>query len=312
MRGAQRRGNLWYNLDYMTKILVVINTLNEEANLPLALASVKSFANEIVVVDMMSDDKTVEIAKKAGAKVYEFKRVGYVEPARNFAISKAEGDWIFILDADEELTASLSRELSKIAKNGSADYVRVPRKNMIFGKWVEHSRWWPDYNIRFFKKGKVTWDDEIHSIPITVGKGADLEAKAENAIIHHHYTSVAQYVSRMDRYTSIQAESLIKSGYKFNWTDIPGKSFNEFLSRYLAGEGYKDGLHGLVLALLQATSELLVYVKIWEKNKFKEENISPGEIREEVGKVFLGLNHWMIAKKLQPKNPLSFLKKIFK
>src|SRR3989344_3276878 len=138
----------------MPKISVVINTLNEEANLPRALASVKSFANEIVVVDMMSDDKTVEIAKKAGAKVYEFKRVGYVEPARNFAISKAEGDWIFILDADEELTASLSRELSKIAKNGSADYVRVPRKNMIFGKWVEHSRWWPDYNIRFFKKGK--------------------------------------------------------------------------------------------------------------------------------------------------------------
>ena len=183
---------------------------------------------------------------------------------------------------------------------------------MIFGKWVEHSLWWPDYNIRFFKKGKVTWDDEIHSIPLTEGRGIDLEAGSENAIVHNHYTSVAQYVSRMDRYTSIQAESLIKNGYKFNWTDIPGKSFNEFLSRYLAGEGYKDGLHGLVLALLQATSELLVYVKVWEKNKFKEENISSGEIREEVGKVFLGLNHWLVVKKLQSKNPLSFLGKIFK
>lgn len=296
----------------MPKISVVINTLNEEANLPRALASVKDFGDEIVVVDMKSDDNTQSIAKKASAKVYEFKRVGYVEPARNFAISKATGDWIFILDADEELIPSLAGVLEKIAKEDSANYVRVPRKNMIFGKWIEHSRWWPDYNIRFFKKGKVTWDNEIHSIPLTEGKGADLESTEANAIVHHHYTSIAQYVGRMDRYTTIQADSLVKKGYKFNWTDIPGKSFNEFLSRYLAGEGYKDGLHGLVLALLQATSELLVYVKIWEKNKFKEEEISPKEIRGEVGKIFFGLNHWLVIKKLQSKNPLSFLGKIFK
>lgn len=296
----------------MSKISVVINTLNEEANLPRALASVKDFADEVVVVDMKSDDNTQGIAKKTGAKVYEFKRVGYVEPARNFAISKATRDWIFILDADEELTPSLARALSRVAEKDSADYVRVPRKNMIFRKWVEHSRWWPDYNIRFFKTGKVTWDDEIHSIPLTEGRGADLEAKEENAIVHHHYTSVGQYMERMNRYTSIQADNLIEKGYKFNWTDIPGKSFNEFLSRYLAGEGYKDGLHGLVLALLQAVSELLVYVKIWEKNKFKQEEISSKEIREEVGKVFFGLNHWMVAKKLRGKNPLSLLSKIFK
>lgn len=296
----------------MSKISVVINTLNEEANLPRALASVKDFADEVVVVDMKSDDNTQGIAKKAGVKVYEFKRVGYVEPARNFAISKATRDWIFILDADEELTPSLARALSRVAEKDSADYVRVPRKNMIFRKWVEHSRWWPDYNIRFFKTGKVTWDDEIHSIPLTEGRGADLEAKEENAIVHHHYTSVGQYMERMNRYTSIQADNLIEKGYKFNWTDIPGKSFNEFLSRYLAGEGYKDGLHGLVLALLQAVSELLVYVKVWEKNKFKQEEISSKEIREEVGKVFFGLNHWMVAKKLRSKNPLSLLSKIFK
>lgn len=139
----------------MTKISVVINTLNEEDNLPRALASVKKFADEIVVVDMKSDDKTVDIAKKAGAKVYEYKRIGYVEPARNFAIGKATGKWILIIDADEQLPGSLVKELKKIVKNPSANYYRLPRKNLIFGKWVKHSRWWPDYNIRFFQPSLI-------------------------------------------------------------------------------------------------------------------------------------------------------------
>ena len=145
----------------MTKISVVINTLNEEKNLPRALASVKKFADEIVVVDMKSDDKTVEIAKKAGAKVYEYKRVGYVEPARNFAIGKATGKWILIIDADERLPGSLVKKLKEIVKNPSANYYRLPRKNLIFGKWVKHSRWWPDYNIRFFQKEFVSWSEII-------------------------------------------------------------------------------------------------------------------------------------------------------
>ncbi|MDO8452502.1 MAG: glycosyltransferase family 2 protein [bacterium] len=262
----------------MPKISVVINTLNEEANLPRALASVKSFADEIIVVDMKSDDKTQEIAKKAGAKFYEFKRVGYVEPARNFAISKAEGDWIFILDADEELTASLARELSKIAKKGSADYVRIPRKNIVFGKQLKNSRWWPDYNIRFFKKGKVTWDDEIHSIPITEGKGMDLESKEENAIIHYHYVTITQFVERMNRYTDIQSKSLVEKGYKFSWKDLLAKPSGEFFSRYFFGAGYKDGLHGLALSLLQFLSELVLYLKVWQAEGFKEENPSLKEV----------------------------------
>ena len=258
----------------MAKISVVINTLNEEANLPRALASVKGFGDEVVVVDMMSDDKTQEIAKKGGAKVYETKRAGYVEPARNFALSKATGDWVFILDADEELTPTLAKELSKIVKGDLADYVRVPRKNLVFNKWLRNSRWWPDYNIRFFKAGKVTWDDEIHSVPLTEGRGIDLEAKEENAIVHHHYTSVSQFIERMNKYTDVQSKSLIEKGYKFSWQDTLFKSSGEFFSRYFFGAGYKDGLHGLALSLLQSLSELVVYLKVWQKEGFKEENPS--------------------------------------
>ncbi|HTK03368.1 MAG TPA: glycosyltransferase family 2 protein, partial [Alphaproteobacteria bacterium] len=120
----------------MAKISVVINTINEEQALPRALASVRNLADEIVVVDMESIDKTVEIAKKLGAKVFTHQKIGYVEPARNFAISNTVGDWILILDADEEVQPNLIKKFKEIVKNPKADYYRVPRKNIIFGRWI--------------------------------------------------------------------------------------------------------------------------------------------------------------------------------
>src|SRR3989344_4285744 len=174
----------------MAKISAIINTLNEEKKIGRCLASLKGFANEIIVVDMMSSDTTVEIAKSYGAKVFKHKRIGYVEPARNFAISKAKYDWILILDADEELSEGLKTYLKKEIKEPTADYYRVPRKNIIFGKWMKHSGWWPDYNIRFFKKESVTWNEVIHSVPMTIGKGFDLPQLQDYTIKHRHYSSV--------------------------------------------------------------------------------------------------------------------------
>jgi (heptosyl)LPS beta-1,4-glucosyltransferase len=242
------------------KISVVVNTLNEERNLPRALASVENWADEIVVVDMRSDDATVEIATKHGARVFGHERTGYVEPARNFAIDKASCDWILILDADEEVPRTLASILVKEVRNPRADYYRLPRRNIVFGKWLKHSRWWPDYNIRFFKKGSVSWNEVIHSVPMTKGEGADLDPSKEYALIHHHYESVEQFISRLNRYTTEHSRVLIRRGYKFDWHDIIVKPVGEFLSRYFFGEGYKDGLHGLVLSGLQGFSEFVLYL----------------------------------------------------
>jgi (heptosyl)LPS beta-1,4-glucosyltransferase len=261
-----------------SKISVVINTLNEEKNLLRAISSVKGFADEIVVVDMESTDATVEIAKKNGAKVFSHKKVGYVEPARNFAIEKTSNSWILVLDADEEIPKGLADKIVKILKEPKADYYRIPRKNIIFGKWMKHSRWWPDYNIRLFKKGTVSWNEVIHSVPMTQGVGEELESKEEFAIVHNSYDSVEKYVETMNRYTTMHADLRVKEGYKFSWKDIVAKPANEFFSRYFFGEGYKDGLHGLSLSLLQGFSELVLYLKIWQKEKFVEKDLDVSDV----------------------------------
>lgn len=290
-------------------ISVVINTLNEEKNLPKALASIKDFADEIIVVDMYSDDDTVAVAKRAGARVFEHKRTGYVEPARNFAIEKATGDWILILDADEEIPKTLAKKLKDISQNSkSSDYYRIPRKNIIFGKWIKHSRWWPDFNIRFFKKGYVSWNEIIHSIPLTTGKGADLDTTEEMAIVHNNYTSIEQFIERLNRYTTYQATLLSKDDKDFEWKDIVEKPAKEFVSRYFQGEGCKDGLHGLALALLQSFSELVLYLKIWQIKKFEDKKVSVSKVTQHLKETQKEINYWTADALLKEKG--GFVQKI--
>lgn len=274
------------------KISVVINTLNEEKNIQRAIKSV-SWADEVIVCDMNSTDNTKEIAQKMGAKVVLHQREDFVEPARNFAISKASNDWILILDADEEISNSLAKKLQNIAnKMDQIDFVEIPRKNIIFGKFIQSSMWWPDYQIRFFKKGKVLWNDQIHSKPKVSGAGLKLAEKEEEAIVHYNYQSISQFLERMNRYTGIEADQLIKKGYKFDWRDLLKIPLNEFLSRFFANKGYKDGLHGLALSFLQAISFLAVYLKIWEKSGFREEKIDLHQFNFETKKAAESIDYW--------------------
>lgn len=272
------------------KISAVVNTYNEEKNIKRCLESLKNFADEIVVVDMHSGDKTIEIAKRYTDKIFSHEYTRYVEPARNFALRQASHDWILLIDADEELSPSLAKQLKKIAKEKELDFVEIPRKNIIFDRWMEHSRWWPDYLVRFFKKGKVEFSKEIHIPPQTKGKGIKLEVTEENALIHYNFQTISQYLERLDRYTDIQTGILLKNGYQFAWGDLITKPAGEFLSRFFAGEGYKDGIHGLALALLQAFSELVLYLKMWEKQGFPKDDIKGyGKTFE---KTFRDFYHW--------------------
>lgn len=292
------------------KISVVINTFNEEVNIEKAIKSV-SWADEILVCDMNSGDHTVEISKKLGAKIFNHKKMDYVEPARNYAISKATGDWILILDADERVPQSLAIRLQEIVgKTKQIDNVKLPRKNIIFGKWIKASMWWPDYQVRFFKAGKVTWRNEIHSKPDIKGESIDLEPEEKWALIHYNYNNLSQYFDRMNRYTDIEAKELISHGYKFCWQDIIQKPLSEFLSRFFANKGFEDGLHGLALSLLQAFSFLAVYLKVWEIEKFKPQGLNLEEMEIIKNKSGEELNYWLKKSRIRDNIFKTFLKKI--
>lgn len=275
------------------KISVVLNTLNDEKIIEQAIKSV-SFADEVIVCDMHSGDETVNVAKKLGAKVFFHKKEEFVEPARNFAISKASNEWILILDADEEIPETLAKRLQEIvSKTKQIDYVRMARKNLIFGHLIKHSGWWPDYNIRFFRKGKVRWTNKIHRPPETLGQGLDLPAEEKYAVIHHSYETIPQFLDRMSRYTKIEAEQLHKEGYKFDWKDLFEKPMGEFLSRFFASEGYKDGLHGLALSLLQAFSFVVVYLRVWEMEGFKSQELGLSEFKQLSRESGAEIDYWL-------------------
>lgn len=255
-------------------ISAVINVRNEADSLAKCLRSIKNLADEIIVVDMDSTDGSQKVAKKAGAQVFSYRPMKFVEPARNFAISKASGKWILLLDPDEFLNKTLKNELLSITKRNDVDFVKIPRKNIIFGRWIRHSNSWPDYLIRFFKKGAVTWKKEIHSQPITKGNGITLLDSEKMAIHHNNYTSVSQFVTRAIRYSGIQADELDAQNYKLKISDFLLKPIQEFNSRFFFAEGYKDGFHGLVFSILQAFAIALIYIRLWEKQGCQEKNIT--------------------------------------
>ena len=291
------------------KISVVISAFNEEKKIKNCLESVK-WADQIIFIDLESTDKTAEIAKQYTPHIFSHKNFGIVEPIRNFSISKADGDWILLLDADEEVPLSLAEKLQALAKeeiSSNITHIKLPRKNIIFNKWIQHSGWWPDHLIRFFKKGTVHWHDTVHSIPQVTGEGITLSHE-QHAIIHHNYENITQFFHRnFEKYAKLEAESALKNGYIFSVKDIIRFPLQEFLSRYFAREGYKDGLHGLVLAILMAFYHLAIFLYIWENKNYMEANENmTKDLKDELKKSKKELKYWLNTKEInQEKNLLK-------
>jgi hypothetical protein len=254
---------------------VVINTKNSAVTLKKALDSVKSLADEIVIVDMRSTDETLSIAKKYTQKISSFNDVGYVEPARNFAISKATKDWVLVLDADEEVSDGLRQIIKQIISgqvdiNGQADAYFIPRQNIIFNKKIEKTGWWPDYQLRLFKTGAVKWSDEIHSIPEVLGNTLSLPADDRFAIIHHNYQTVEQFVERLNRYTTahLVTKNADDKSTPLTTAQLLETFTKELTSRLFAQKGIDEGVHGLGLSLMQSMYQVVVELKKWQNAGF--------------------------------------------
>lgn len=288
------------------KLSVVISAFNEEKKIEDCLKSVY-FAQEIILIDNSSSDKTSEIAKKYNAKVFVRENNFMLNINKNFGFSKANGDWILNLDADERISPQLQKEILKAVKNPEINGYWIPRKNIIFGKWIEGGLWWPDYQLRLFRRGKGKFPEKhVHEYLKVEGE----TEKLNSPLIHQNYTSIDQYLYKM---LNIYVPSEIKNrdGIKIQWVDSLRYPVEDFLKTFFLQKGYKDGLHGLVLSLLQAFYMEIVFVKLWEKQGFKKKNPKNFliQIEKEFKRIGKEFRYWLLTSKIsETGNPL---KKIF-
>lgn len=249
-------------------ISVVFIVLNEEKHLPSALRSVEQWAGEIVVVDMHSDDRTVEIAQQYGAKVFYHERIAAFDGARDYAVRCACGDWILMLDADELVPKCLSDKLMKTASNASAEIYLIPRANYFNGDLIRFAGWGAqqDQQMRFFKKGSLSLDATIHNF-MHPRSGARLESLPYEdgaAIQHFSYTDISQFYEKLNRYTSVEAQQARERGEKPSLFKAIIHSLREFVARYIKKQGFRDGWRGLHLSLLYMIYRWTVYAKLRE------------------------------------------------
>jgi glycosyltransferase involved in cell wall biosynthesis len=259
-------------------VSVVINTLNEEHNIVECIASVRGFADEIVVCDMESDDRTVELAKAHGARVVSHPRAGFVEPARRYAIAQAGHPWVLVLDADERMTAPLAARLREVAAAASHDVVAFWSLYWYFGGWVRHGAFFTGQWRRFFRRQAYldtysASDEQVHHNFESLARAARiLQLPREYYIRHYAYPTVEKYIAKtLGRYALIEAEQYVGQGRRFSLLRMIGEPVKELGARYLLRRGYRDGMRGFILACLFAGYRFSVWANVWYLEKGRDD-----------------------------------------
>jgi glycosyltransferase involved in cell wall biosynthesis len=258
----------------MTKLMpllsVAIVTLNEESNLARTLASV-SFAEEIIVVDSHSTDRTREIADSFGAKVFTRDWPGFAAQ-KNFAIQQCTGDWILSLDADEELSPELRTQMQVLLPtNPPVDAYFLNRRNMFLGRWIKHGGFYPDPKLRLFRRDAANFrlaprfeERPVHETMAFDGESSSLDFD----LIHHAYPTLEDYLEHMDRYSTLGAQLLVKQKrtsqnlLQFYW-NVLLVPFLTFLWNFIFRLGFLDGREGLLLHLYHSAYVSWKYAKAW-------------------------------------------------
>jgi len=244
---------------------VAIITKNEEKNLPDCLRSV-SFADDIVVVDSGSTDETVRIANDYGCRVFVEEWKGY-GPQKQSAIAKTRHEWVLMIDADERVPIKTGRRIAEVVEVGSrADACSFPRKNILRGRWIRHSDWWPDRVVRLVKKNRGHLGELTHERWISDGAVEALNCP----LIHYSYDSYAEMFQRADDYSTLIAEELFTAGRRTAPFTPVSRGTGMFLKIYLLKMGLLDGVSGMAIALSKAWGSYLKYAKLRELQRGRQ------------------------------------------
>jgi glycosyltransferase involved in cell wall biosynthesis len=250
------------------KISATIITFNEEKHIKECISSLLPVADEVIVVDSFSNDKTAEICKS-------FKEVSFFQQTfkgygqqKNDALEKCKGDYILSLDADERLSEKLSNEISKLKETGPLyEVYKVSRINNYYGHWMKHSGEYPDYKIRFWKKGSVSWStSSVHEKAVV--ESSNIIGKLDGDILHYTTSSLYTHVAQVNKFSDLAADGLIQSGSINNailkmLLDPPFI----FVKKYIVKLGFLDGFAGFTNAIISAHSKFLKYAKYIQKKR---------------------------------------------
>jgi len=246
--------------------------MNEEANLPRTLESVR-WADEIIVVDSGSKDRTLEIAQSFGAKTSYHAFGGHGEQ-KNVALDLCTSDWILLLDGDEVLTPELQEEIRQVL-SGEPGFVAywIPRLNLIFGRWIRHGGFYPDRKLRLFRRGSARLSEGVgpHSTPQFEGP----KGRLKHDMLHYAYPDLNTYLEHMNRYSSEIAKLLYKKGrvskslFAFLWNTVANPAAT-FVYNYFFRLGFLDGREGLLLHLNHSVYIHWKFIKAWRLGEGKE------------------------------------------
>jgi glycosyltransferase involved in cell wall biosynthesis len=244
------------------RLSVVVITLNEEDRIRECLASV-SWADEIIVVDAGSEDKTVTLARELTDHVVVRAWDGFAAQ-KNFGIERATGDWILSLDADEQVEPDLRDEIrAVIAAPDACPGYRIARRNIMWARWIRHGRLYPDWQLRLFRRGRGRFVDRaVHESVQVDGPVGQLRAPLR----HHSYRDVSDFLRRADRYATLAADDWMRGGRPFRPITIVTAPLGRFLSMYVVHRGFLDGWRGFLLASLYAYYVFIRSAKIWERS----------------------------------------------
>ena len=242
------------------RLSVAVIAWNEEERLRACLESV-AWADEILVVDAESTDKTVVLAREFTDRIWVRPWPGFAAQ-KNFALDQAGGDWVLSLDADERVTPALRERIVRLlAEGGPAAGYRIPRQNVFWGAWVRHGGLYPDYQLRLFRRGAGRFaDDAVHESARVSGPVEQLS----EPLLHHSYRSLEDFVQRANRYSTLAARDWLARGRPVGPLDLIFRPLGRFLSMYIMRLGFLDGWRGFVLAVLYADYVFLRMAKAWE------------------------------------------------
>jgi glycosyltransferase involved in cell wall biosynthesis len=252
------------------KISASIIVRNEETNIAEVCQTV-AWADEIIIVDSDSTDRTVEIARRYTDKVFNREFRGYKDK-HEFADAQTTGDWIFWIDADERVTPELREAIEKLRQRDPAtlpDGFRIARSTQYLGRWIKHSGWYPDYQMRLYRKSASYWDG------VSPHETARVDGRIETLpgeFLHYTKRNLSEHHRVLDEYTTLAAEYHSRKNRRVRAIDLFVLPVAAFIGAYVFKQGFRDGVPGLIIAMFTAYSVFLKFAKVWEKN-----NVQPKE-----------------------------------